>query len=54
MRAGSNGSHWVAIVRELDIDDHEKVDAQMGEAISAWVTHVEALRSLRFAASSSD
>jgi hypothetical protein len=49
VRAGSNGAHWVAIVTELDTDDREKFEKQMREAISAWVTHVEALRSLRFA-----
>ena len=54
VRAGSNGVHWVAIVTELDSRDREKFEAEMGEAILAWVTHVEALRSLRFAADSSD
>jgi len=50
VRAGSNGAHRVAVVTALDTGDRETVEAQMEKAISAWVTHVEALRSLRFAA----
>jgi len=52
VRAGSNGVHWVAIATALDTENRDKFEAQMKAAISARVTHVEALRSLRFAGGS--
>jgi hypothetical protein len=48
IRAGSNGVHFVAILESLDKDDQETAEAQMKEAIIAWVPHVEALRRVRF------
>jgi hypothetical protein len=48
VQAGSNGVHFVAIVSSLDKNDHKATNAQMKDAVIAWVPHVEVLRRLRF------
>lgn len=53
IRVGSNGAHFVAVLASLEKDDQQAFEAQMQEAIVAWVPHVEALRRLRFARTNS-
>jgi hypothetical protein len=48
VRAGSHGAHGVGILTELSKDDQAAADRQWSEGIHAWVTHVEALRQVRF------
>lgn len=48
IRAGSHGAHGVGILTALSQDDQAEADRQWSEGIHAWVTHVEALRQVRF------